>query len=385
MGVVGPSLRHLRRMGMVNGQPAREADAPKNEEPTIQERVVTGENYNMNIKEMSLLAANGHYVYHNSFGVARLSLENAWLKDETGKAINTRPLYKKENDEFKPIDDLMNFISNEAWDSTPLFIRDPNARSNNPYGYYGNNNQLMPGQKKEIKITGISLRAVWNFLHDPNSLGSTQEAREELSFATKKELDSYMVLAFESFDSSRLKHPMVEDIKEGEKYYLIGAGTVTVTKVFDYPSRKQTICKVIRADGLDTEKEIAYHCNNLFFLPTLKWENPLKVLDENKNELALFPYVIREGKTFNVYWKPVAEAAEYIVSLYRIIEFDKRTALYHLKDYVVDRNETFLTVDGLIGNTFVFKVTAENRNGEVLAMSRGMENGVPKFFVREDE
>ena len=385
MGVVGPSLRHLRRMGMGTGQPARETEVSKLEEPTIKERVVTKEGYNMNIKKMALMAANGSYVYHDNYGVARLSLENVWLKDKTGKVIEARALYKKENDAFKPIGDLMQFVSNEAWDSTPLFIRDPNVRNNNPYGYYGNNNQLMPGQEKEIEISGISLRAVWDYLYDPDNLHTAQGAKEELFFATKKELDSYKVLAFERFNSGELKHPMVADIKEGEKYYRIGVGTVTVTKVFDYPQRKEVICKVIRIDGLGEEKEIDYSCSNLYYLPTLKWGNPLKVLDENKNELELFPYVIREGKTFNVYWKPIAEAAEYIVSLYRIIEFDKRLSLYHLKDFVVDRNETFLTVDGLIGNTFVFKVTAENRNGEILAMSRGMDNGVPKFFVREDE
>ena len=94
--------------------------------------------------------------------------------------------------------------------------------------------------------------------------------------------------------------------------------------------------------------------------------------------------MIREGQTFNVYWRPIEEASEYIVSLYKIIEINGRKDLYHLNDYTVDRNENLFVISGLIGNTFVFKVAAEDRSGKTIALSRGIVNGYPKYFVEEE-
>ena len=98
----------------------------------------------------------------------------------------------------------------------------------------------------------------------------------------------------------------------------------------------------------------------------------------------MLPYVIRDGQTFNVYWKQVDDVADYIVSLYKIIEVNGRKDLYHLNDYTVDRNENILVISGLIGNTFVFKVAAEDRSGKTIALSRGIVNGYPTYFVEED-
>lgn len=96
------------------------------------------------------------------------------------------------------------------------------------------------------------------------------------------------------------------------------------------------------------------------------------------------PYVIREGQTFNVYWKSIEEAADYIVSLYKIIEENGRKDLYHLNDYTVERNENMFVISGLIGNTFVFKVSAEDRSGKKIAVSRGIVNGFPTYLAEEE-
>ena len=58
--------------------------------------------------------------------------------------------------------------------------------------------------------------------------------------------------------------------------------------------------------------------------------------------------------------------------------------MYHLNDYSVDRNEKMFVISGLIGNTFVFKVSAEDRSGKTIALSRGIVNGYPKYLVEED-
>lgn len=381
MPVIGPSQRHLRRM--VNGRLGGEVNESI-VQPTIMERVITTEKSNMNIKKKPILTALNQYIYTDKYGVVNLRCSGMWLKDKKGQVLNTNQVFKKEQKKFIPVDDLMSFVTNSDWDKTQLFIRDPSKPNQNRYGYYGYSNELVAGQEKKIEIGGLTIRLDYNYSNDPKNLQSTQSGvHEEFSVSSKKELDEFCVLAIEPFRTSDFKHPLVQDIIEKKKFYLVGKGTVYVSKLYDYPSRENLICKVTDKEG--AEYGIDSSCYNLFFLPTEKWNNPLKELDENIDELSLSPYLIREGKTFNIYWKPIEAAAEYIVSLYRTIELDGRIDLYHLKDYVVERNDNFLTLDGLIGNTFVFKVSAENRNGEVIAMSRGIKNGIPEFFTREEE
>ncbi len=378
MPVIGPSQRHLRRM--VNGRLTDEVNAPE-EQPTIKERVVSQEEFNMKTKQVPIMDAINHYIYTDKYGVALLSFQGVWLKDATGQPLNSNQVFKKEGKNFVPVNNgIQDYIAKEDWGKVKLYVRDPSKKNNNPYGYYGYNNGLVAGQEKEVELSGITIRIGLGYYIGQNN---QTQVNEDLSFSSKKELDSYMVLVFDSFSFSDLKRPLVSDIKDGGGYYLLSKGTVKVVQLYPYPQRKNRICKVADING--SEYEIDSSCRDFFFLPTVKWNNPLKTLDENNDEVALSPYLIREGKTFNVYWKSIEDAAEYIVSLYRIIELDGRIDLYHLKDYVVDRNDNFLTVDGLIGNTFVFKVSAENRNGEVIAKSRGIKNGIPEFFTREDE
>lgn len=41
-------------------------------------------------------------------------------------------------------------------------------------------------------------------------------------------------------------------------------------------------------------------------------------------------------------------------------------------------------ISGLIGNTFVFKVSAEDRSGKKIAVSRGIVNGFPTYLAEEE-
>ena len=66
MPVIGPSQRHLRRM--VNGRLTDEVSAPE-EQPTIKERVVSQEEFNMKTKQVPIMDAINHYIYTDKYGV----------------------------------------------------------------------------------------------------------------------------------------------------------------------------------------------------------------------------------------------------------------------------------------------------------------------------
>ena len=381
MGIacVGPSNRHLRSSSSWNGQPIQESI--ENDKPTIKEKTTTEVKNSMNIKQTPLMESIGKHIYDEKYGVAILNLIEVMLIDEKDERINRSQVYLYRDQQFVPISriDMNSFLVNEKWDELKFYIRKPQKQRNNYYGYgYG----LVKGEEKAIKIKSLLLQFNLDYYLDFQNR-RTQKASEELSVSTKKELSDLKVWCFESFRSEDLKRPLIGDIKERSVFYLLGKGTVMVKKKYDYPSRDKLICTV--SDVTGENYDIKYPCENFFHVPHGKHKDPFKVLDETFNEMFLSPYVIREGKTFNVYWKPIKEAAGYIVSLYRVIVFDGRKDLYHLKDYTVDRNDNYLVVDGLIGETFVFKVSAENRSGEIIAKSRGIRNGLPDYFTTEEK
>ena len=141
------------------------------------------------------------------------------------------------------------------------------------------------------------------------------------------------------------------------------------------------ICKVVFANG--TEKDVAIGDRRFVYIP-LDYRSELLQFNKTLNELALQPVIQRnqERNLINVMWQPVEEAARYVVKLYRYVNTENRKKVYFLKDYEVDRNEHFLSVNDLIINGHIIVVVAENRSGEIVAQSRGIDVaiGEPKWF-----
>ena len=172
------------------------------------------------------------------------------------------------------------------------------------------------------------------------------------------------------------------DLQEGQKYYYIEQGVCEVIKVYNYPDKQSDmICKVVFANG--AEKDIAIGDKRFVYIP-LNYKSELLQFNKSLNELALQPVIQRnqERNLINVMWQPVEEAARYVVKLYRYVNTENRKKVYFLKDYEVDRNEHFLSVNDLIINGHIIVVVAENRSGEIVAQSRGIDVaiGEPKWF-----
>ncbi len=95
--------------------------------------------------------------------------------------------------------------------------------------------------------------------------------------------------------------------------------------------------------------------------------------DTKINSGRLMTYVCREDQTFNVYWKAVEEAASYTVEAYRYV--DLQQTWYHLTTIEVSRCDHYVSMSGLVGDGYAFCVTAENRNGEIVARSGAVKMG----------
>lgn len=96
-------------------------------------------------------------------------------------------------------------------------------------------------------------------------------------------------------------------------------------------------------------------------------------LDEELNEQQLLPYMDNDRETYNLYWLPIENAAQYVVTVYKFITFGRYYGrLYQLKRATVDRNTCYFAIGKLLGETYIFRVAAEDREGNIIAQSRGI-------------
>lgn len=175
-------------------------------------------------------------------------------------------------------------------------------------------------------------------------------------------------------DSSQRVHLLPVDyslLQEGDEVYFINKGKVKVSKIYEYPNKDDKVCEV-----MNSKNEmfcISFKDQKLFYLPYNQPKTLLDEINDSKNTLLLMPYVDKSEAIYNIYWKPIKDAARYIVSLYKQLKIGNFYITYHLADYDIDRNTHYLALENLIGENYIFKVTAEGRDGGVIAKSRAME------------
>ena len=184
----------------------------------------------------------------------------------------------------------------------------------------------------------------------------------EMIWATKEEIRSYLPVVW-------------MDMKVGQKYFVADKGVCEVTKVYDYPVKEvDSLCDVIYKDG--TTETINRSDNRFGYIP-LDVVNELDQFNDSLNEIHLQPLLSRhpERDLINIVWQPIDEAARYIVKLYKYVNSTNRRKVYFLKDYVAERNEHFVAIKDIVSSIYsecIIVVTAENREGEIIARSRGI-------------
>ena len=224
--------------------------------------------------------------------------------------------------------------------------------------------------------------------------GTTHE-RQTFTVSDKREweeiLDGITVWATKD-KITKYVQPVLMDLKVGQKY-LYGRkrfGEVCeVVKTYGYPDKySKNICQIAFADGKTQDVEIG---DKKFVYIPLDYKDELSQFNECLNEIILQPRLIYSGdkNLINVMWQPIEEAARYVVKLYKYEDEAFLRKVYFLKEYEVDRNECFLSVNNLIvsdASKCIVVVTAENRAGETVARSRGIGlyfndgNGRPKWW-----
>lgn len=184
----------------------------------------------------------------------------------------------------------------------------------------------------------------------------------EMIWATKEEIRSYLPVVW-------------MDMKVGQKYFVVDKGVCEVTKVYDYPVKEvDSLCDVIYKDG--TTETINRSDNRFDYIP-LDVVNELDQFNDSLNEIHLQPLLSRhpERDLINIVWQPIDDAARYIVKLYKYVNKADRRKVYFLKDYVAERNEHFVAIKDIVSSIYsecIIVVTAENREGEIIARSRGI-------------
>lgn len=321
-------------------------------------------------------------VFLDKFGVSTVSISDLSFDVGSNKRYSVDEVYQDKYGYFESLRNInmYSFLNDENWDEKTYYIKDEGKINQNGYYKYGYA-KLVRGQEKSIRIKSIEITFTVNYYASFGSLRHFNNESFKITIDSKKQMNDYNVWLIEDFNDRKLMRPDLSDIQMDKEFYLVSCGLARVVKVYEYPNKSNLIC------DLDTEKgKITRNINleGLYYLPYDNPKSKLSVLDKCENEIGLLPYVIREGNTFNVYWKKIDDAADYIVSLYKIIEVNGRKELYHLNDYTVDRNENMFVISGLIGNTFVFKVAAEDRSGKIIALSRGIVNGYPTYLGEED-
>lgn len=166
------------------------------------------------------------------------------------------------------------------------------------------------------------------------------------------------------------------------------AGKATVTRLYDFPNTAE-ICDVMLSGGRTVtlrEKEVqrlrvlpsdlsggkGLLASALRLVSGAAKESVADSLEKGTRELELQPYAERDGHSAVICWLALQGAASYQVTLFRRVEKPGYAPLYHLADYELDRGTHFLSLSGLVGTGYLFRLTALDRAGKELARTRGI-------------
>lgn len=337
----------------------------------------------MEWRKGTLQEALGHNLYDDKLGIHRLEVSSIEIYDEgIHDWLLANGLFYKQgekyilfrNGEYDYSSSLNNFFQVE-------FAKQKNNGRNSSYWGYYNIRELSANDVENIIFSKIkiNLRVVRMFFE-----GSHRNERHEQSsliITKQSELKEKNYLICDGDARFLNIEPKLSNLKIGDKYYYQPNNcSCEVTKIYDYPNKDCLLFDVkLVPSGLETIT--IKEAKRVYILPYLE-KNELDCFNESLDELHLQPYVTRDNnsKIYNVIWQPIDSAARYIVSLYKTVELSYKEKIYHLKDYEVDRADNFISIDGLVGDNFVFVVKAEDRSGKEIARSRGIVLGEPKFW-----
>lgn len=331
-------------------------------------------------KKANLFEKIGHEVFLDEYGFCRLEWNGVFVND-----INTSELYVLTESENQYV--RLRFDSPDIFKNIEQIFSSKIAKkkqNNQPYYGYRSQDYIALDQAIPVKVKKIMINLTTNYYatFGLNGGGQRQErVSDKIEIESVDDLKKYECWYLEGSNASSFVMVILPEIKVGDEFYLVGIGKVKVSKVFDYPNKGNDICEVV---DIEDKKHNVNLDSEVFYLPYKKFPDEYEPLNKSIEELRLCPYVARskEMDVCNVYWNKIEDAVRYHVLVYKYLNVRNRRRVLFVADYEIDRNTYYFALDKLVGGEFIFKVTAEDRNGNIIAESRGMTSGSPRFFNR---
>lgn len=319
--------------------------------------------------EQNMYDSDGKVCYSEEYGIFRIQGKTVTLSDGDN-SYNAKDIYYiDETGRLCPFGSINEKIINVF--NYKLTVRVKDVR--------GSRLRDDPITLKKITITYIYLKDLAIF--NRGALNNLQTITIEATKDNAEELTKkvYVCSNYDLWRKTALNVIYVNK-KAGDKLYYLSKGICKMVKIYDQPYKY-----ALRLNYNGEEFDVECGDNNVLELPTFEGYDEYAVFSEAKNEQLLQPYVESGVKTpsniitLSVYWRLIDEAASYTVSIYKKISRAHKAEVMKMRDFIVERNTGYLVVDNLVGTNFIIKVTAEDRNGNIIAMSRGIENsGEPK-------
>jgi len=335
----------------------------------------------MSWKKVNLFDCLGREVFMDEYGLCRLDFNGILIND-----LSTSDLFKYNESNKRYERYRFGQSGDYSKELESLFNLDLAKRKkmNQPYYGYGYGNDILsPDQATKIKINKITIQISTHYYASFGNNGSgirQENASDTIELESAKDIKKYMCWFKEGANYSSFKMVILPETKVDDEFYLVGVGKVKVSKICEYPNKDENVCEVI---DVENKRHLVNKNSEVFYLPYDNIPDEYKVLNQSLNELKLSPYLIRHNEPnhiYNVYWNKIEEASCYHVILYKLLNIRNARRVLQIADYEIDRNTCYFALDKLADRDFVFKVKAEDRNGNIIAESRGMTSGSPKFF-----
>lgn len=361
MVAIGPSYRHLRKMGL-NNLPNNVEE--QNNTSILQQETIKGD------KEIMSSWTQVTYLEYlqnqNTKNIKEVYVDNGGIITSFSFRLYIDGLtfdnyYIERNEQYVRItsDILIELLSKKSF---PVIYKNGYA------GYYINSKY----EKIDIKKAKLTLRIDGRKTSSnySNSYNFTFETNKDN--LTEKKLDVWINYTSESCKLHKISY---KDIKKGMKVYNESSGTCEVVEEAKYPNE---IYKIKDLNNKIIEKNIKN--DSIYYLPyNDKYKTPFAYFNKCKNEELLMPIKISENNTINIYWKEIEEAAVYYIEIFKLIRYPSGTyEIYKLDEVEINRNEKYFSTNKLINKDLVFIIKAENRKGEIIAQSRGILQQTPQ-------
>lgn len=337
----------------------------------------------MSWKRVNLFDCLGREVFMDEYGFCRLDFNGILIND-----LSTSDLFKY-NESNKRYERFRFGQSGDySKELESLFNLDlaKSKKMNQPYyGYSYGNDILSPDQATKVKVNKVTISLNTHYYAAFGNNGGVmrqENVSDTIELESPKDIKKYSCWFEKGTNYSSFKMVVLPETKVEDEFYLVGVGKVKVSEMMKYPNKDDAVCEVVDSEG---KKHCVKMSSEVFYLPYNKTFDEYEILNQSIEELKLSPYVVRNNEPnhiYNVYWNKIEEACCYHVVLYKFIEVKNAKRILQIADYEIDRNTCYLALDKLAGKDFVFKVKAEDRNGNIIAESRGVASGRPQFFKK---